>query len=496
MTYKCRAILPLVMSICIARATVWYVHPDSTMNCIQDCLDSCSTGDTVLVGPGIYNENIVWPETQGIDLKSEYGPDSTIIHGYSNGRVIEMEGASIDTTTVIEGFTIRRGLAGAGAGMFICSCSPIIRNNVITDNDCYGFSTGGGGILCYSYAMPIIENNTISYNTSANDGGGIYCYSSSPTITGNTIEGNVADTMGAGIYCYQSSPYITNNTICYDSARGWGGGVTAINGSHPVITHNTISQNYAYNSGGGIYCYLNASPIITCNTVNENTCINNFGYNGAGMRISGNSNPTVKFCVFNLNYTTGITIYNSSPTFDSCSIAFNTHGIYYEGGGTPNVTMSNICSNGQYGIYNASNDTFAAEYNWWGDPSGPQGGVFGLVDYDPWLTDSVYWQIGITEGKITSPVIRNLHVAPNPFSKLTTVSFSIGQSAKSMVIQIYDATGRLVRDFSYAIPHAPCPMQISWEGDDNAGRKLPSGVYFVTLRAGEYSETKKVLLVR
>ena len=93
----------------------------------------------------------------------------------------------------------------------------------------------------------------------------------------------------------------------------------------------------------------------------------------------------------------------------------------------------------------------------------------------------------------------NLRIRPNPFSKLTTVNFSIGQSAKSalggMALQIYDATGRLVRDFSYAMPHAPCAMQISWEGDDNAGRKLPNGIYFVRLDTQTISETAKIILV-
>ena len=56
-------------------------------------------------------------------------------------------------------------------------------------------------------------------------------------------------------------------------------------------------------------------------------------------------------------------------------------------------------------------------------------------------------QYGIEEHAETMPAVINLQVTPNPFSKLTTVNFSIGQSAKSalggMAIQIYDATGRL-----------------------------------------------------
>ena len=62
-----------LLGICsITHATVWYVHPESVMNCIDDCLDSISTGDTVLVGPGTYVENIAWPPTQSIYLIGVY----------------------------------------------------------------------------------------------------------------------------------------------------------------------------------------------------------------------------------------------------------------------------------------------------------------------------------------------------------------------------------------------------------------------------------------
>jgi flagellar hook assembly protein FlgD len=63
-------------------------------------------------------------------------------------------------------------------------------------------------------------------------------------------------------------------------------------------------------------------------------------------------------------------------------------------------------------------------------------------------------------------------------------------------LSIYDISGRLVRSFN----HESCIMNhgsaISWDGTDQADRQLGSGVYFVTLRTGNYSETRKALLVR
>jgi flagellar hook assembly protein FlgD len=117
--------------------------------------------------------------------------------------------------------------------------------------------------------------------------------------------------------------------------------------------------------------------------------------------------------------------------------------------------------------------------------------VSDYVDFNPWL----FWP-GIEEYTISPPVTLNLQVTPNPFSKLTTISFSKGQSAERMAIQIYDAAGRLVKNLYSAMPHAPCAMQISWDGTDQNNRQLGSGVYFVRLSCGDRTDSQKILLVR
>jgi hypothetical protein len=90
----------------------------------------------------------------------------------------------------------------------------------------------------------------------------------------------------------------------------------------------------------------------------------------------------------------------------------------------------------------------------------------------------------------------SLHVNPNPFSKLTNVSFSIEQRAERIEIDIYDAAGRLVRNLYDAMPHAPCAMQISWDGTDQSNRQLPGGVYFVRIETDNMQESAKIILVQ
>ena len=84
----CSAILILILALHLGHSAVHYVHPDSVLNGIQAGLDLCSPHDTVLVAPGTYQENISWPFTQGIDLISEYGPDSRSRTAQRPGRVV------------------------------------------------------------------------------------------------------------------------------------------------------------------------------------------------------------------------------------------------------------------------------------------------------------------------------------------------------------------------------------------------------------------------
>jgi hypothetical protein len=95
-----------------------------------------------------------------------------------------------------------------------------------------------------------------------------------------------------------------------------------------------------------------------------------------------------------------------------------------------------------------------------------------------------------------TPLAYAFSVSPNPFSKLTTISFEVGSSQKSVVsIEIYDITGRLVKSFG-TLPYAPCPMQISWDATDDQERAVSSGVYFVRFKTVEKLMQEKVLLIR
>jgi len=161
---------------------------------IQEGIDSSSHGDTVLVQPGTYIENINF-NGHNIVLGSMFlmtGDTSyisqTIIDGDRNGSVIIFENSE-DSTAIIIGFTIQNGFDSGGGGIFCELASPCIRNNLITGNE--ALSRGGGGILC-NESNATINNNVITNNTADWDGGGIICNDADLTISGNFFAYNIS----------------------------------------------------------------------------------------------------------------------------------------------------------------------------------------------------------------------------------------------------------------------------------------------------------------
>jgi hypothetical protein len=86
---------------------------------------------------------------------------------------------------------------------------------------------------------------------------------------------------------------------------------------------------------------------------------------------------------------------------------------------------------------------------------------------------------------------------PNPFNPETTIRYNLpsDQSTYRVIIKIYDVLGQLVvtlRDQQ----QRPGMYQLTWDGRNSSGQAVPSGVYFLTLEAGSFKATQKMLLVR
>jgi len=83
---------------------------------------------------------------------------------------------------------------------------------------------------------------------------------------------------------------------------------------------------------------------------------------------------------------------------------------------------------------------------------------------------------------------------PNPFNGTTTIHYSIGEPC-AVELRIYDPAGRTIRVLERS-NRAPGRYSVLWNGTDDSRRDVASGVYFCRIKAGKYSETRKVLYLR
>ncbi|NNE09597.1 MAG: choice-of-anchor B family protein [Gemmatimonadetes bacterium] len=119
----------------------------------------------------------------------------------------------------------------------------------------------------------------------------------------------------------------------------------------------------------------------------------------------------------------------------------------------------------------------------------------GIDDFS--ITEGIdtYVGVDIADGESGAPARPILEGNfPNPFNPTTSIRFTL-PSAALVELDVYDTAGRLVkrldRDAREAGNHT-----VAWDGRNDRGDGVASGVYFYTLRTDSFSETRKMLLVR
>jgi len=265
----------LLISITVANANTIKV-PDDQLK-IQKAINSSSNGDTILVSPGTYFENINF-NGKKVVLTSYYlfNKDTsyirtTIING---SKPVHPDTASCviiingqDSTTVLQGFTLTGGNGTAwkdehssgtyreGGGVLVALSSPTIRNNLIIGNEAINktglASSGGGGIRCGD-GSPKILNNVI-INNNGRYGGGLVFNFCCAVVRNNIICNNIGgeDYGGGGIWI--------------------NGGIT---GKQNVFENNTIINNHSVSDGGGLLMYdSGAKAVLKNNIIAGNTAV-------------------------------------------------------------------------------------------------------------------------------------------------------------------------------------------------------------------------------
>jgi hypothetical protein len=403
---------------------------------IQQGIDASTDGDTVLVQPGIYVENINF-SGHNIVLGSLYLTtgdadylSSTIIDGGTVGSVISIINQE-DNSTVIKGFTIQNGYSDNGAAFKIFQSSPVIENNIIENNIA---ALGGGAFDCF-HANPHIISNIIRNNSATYKGGAIYCSFSDAIISQNVIVYNLCELYGGGIACYFSNSLIINNTL-YRNRAPLGGGIACWGVSHPQVINTILWNNVPYQ----IYVDGPANPNFTyCDIQN--------GWPGTGNIVANPKFRNPGSYDFRLK-SSDCGYSHDSPCIDAGSAAiFDSLLDCSWGLGT---ILSDI---GAYG-----------------------GG------------DSV--QVGIEYPDILTPdefyLSQNY---PNPFNAVTVIRYSLPEPS-DVAIEIYDILGRRIE----TLVNEKQPVgyhHVIWDAKDR-----PSGMYFYRIQARDYTDTRKMLLIK
>lgn len=292
------------------------INIPNDFNSIQEGLNNASAGDSVLVSTGIYYENIIWPNINGIILKGS-GVDESIIDGQGIGTVLGFfdQGIwDIDSSTIVQGFTIQNGFAnhgvgqGSGGGILLEEASPKLIDLLIENSSSNTYGHGGGislnnsyGVLdgiivqdCYADhggginlagGMPILRN-VIAQNNEANSGcGGIWAGGTIPTFYNVSVNNNVANhTGGICIEHLNVDIEVSNLKIKSNTSLNNGGGLSVFRG-HVTLKNSEIIDNFSFDNGGGIRVNENSS----LNLINVNVINNSAEDNGYGIFLAHNA---------------------------------------------------------------------------------------------------------------------------------------------------------------------------------------------------------------
>jgi hypothetical protein len=283
----------------------------------------------ICVAPGTYKEKIDF-QGKPINLVSSGGPGVTFLDGGGSGTVVTFKTAE-GKDSVLDGFTVRNGMAGYGAGILINMASPTIRNSILTNNRATGtFGRGGGVGVLGAQAHPAILCVQFLGNMADYDGGGLISgYSANPYLRSDYFEGNKAQ-YGGGIGVYNSGRLDLGWTELFaNQATGDGGGIhTGVVYGNVLVRQVWFKNNTAGGNGGGMWVPAGLADVINC------TFDGNKASNGGGVAAGFGGMANVASTLFVRNNTTNVssaTLVNASGS--NTSVVNHYNGFFGNTGG-------------------------------------------------------------------------------------------------------------------------------------------------------------------
>ncbi len=287
----CFTILVLLIA-SFASATIRNVPDD--YETIAAGIQAADAGDTVLVQPGLYEENLTINGNLVLaSLTLTSGDpayiDSTLIDGGQHASVVTVAGGD-DDNVLIQGFTIRNGLSNSGGGLKCFGNSIRLEDLLIVGNRATG-GDGGGGIISGCTWLSLRHVSLIE-NTTSGQGGGI------ATVNGSSLRmedcellRNESDRWDGGALHTDGDVILQNVLVAQNRAGGLGGCGEFLNGQIRM-DHVTIADNYAYEYGVFNMFRVEEGSSITNSIIYGNT---NENQTQIWLRSAGNIEFTISF---------------------------------------------------------------------------------------------------------------------------------------------------------------------------------------------------------
>ncbi|MBT7616912.1 MAG: T9SS type A sorting domain-containing protein [Calditrichaeota bacterium] len=256
------------------------IHVPADHETIQVAINAAENGDSVLVAPGEYVENINFSGKLISVIGNPGNPSEVIINGNENGSVVLFTTGEGEEA-VLNGFTITGGNGDVfergdnfGGGILIFESSPIIKNSICQRNVMQDLGRSEGGGIAIVRGSAVIEHCIVRGNI-AGDGGGIaVIWGSSARLLNVEILNNEArsgessDGGGINITGEGSSVELTNCRVSGNFA-GWGAGISFRYGASGVINNCEISNHDAYYGSAvfALQCLLEMSNVTISNNI-------------------------------------------------------------------------------------------------------------------------------------------------------------------------------------------------------------------------------------
>jgi parallel beta-helix repeat protein len=472
---------------------------------------------------------------------------ATKLEGFTimNARVEDGDGGGINcmaSSPTISGCILKNNWAEGNGGGLCCSgsSSPTIADCAFIGNQAHY----GGGLCCLSNSTPNIIECVMALND-AHGGGGVYFSNANASLSQCIVVDNSA-VLAGGVGVTFSDPSILNTTIVGNRANLFGGGIDCIN-SRPVLstTHtnrNSIYHNTAGQGGANLRTNapIDAAQNIFWGKVNDSSVeslsvLDGMLFNAAAsvnwwpisvqprmvtQRVRGMADTLyfqeLTICLDMISISifgdTTVTVTAWPDSLPPSAVGGRPLSKWYDiapgsalGAYSANLSLAYLQSEFDSSDIEDEASLYCARFG-----EGHWHVLPGDVDEENnrvGCTTSQFsmWAIGGDGGPLTAvsgeqpsperpPDFRLSQNYPNPFNASTRISFSLPRPSH-IALEIFNVSGQRVKTLVRAsLPGGQ--HEVIWDGSNENGRPVGSGLYFCRLRADAFCAIRKIVLLR